>query len=173
MYPQQGYQQAYPQPYGAPVRLRANPVASVLAGLLAVLTAGLLVWFAAANIAAYDTPWPSVVRTNVIGGFFSAGLLVIAALFTFARKVAGAWTVFVISLLFAIMIVSTPLMRGDDLGAHFDFVFGFHKTTGVAIGLSTIACVLTAVVAVVAAVAKRPDIGGSARAAAWGQAHTR
>ena len=92
-YPQQGYPPpGYFQPYGVPVRLRANAVASVLAGLLAPLTAGLLVVF-------------------------------------------------------------SPLLRGESFSAQLDFVFGFRKVTGVAIGLTTIAGVLTAIVA---AVAKRP-----------------
>lgn len=151
--PQQSY---YPRPQ--PVRLRANPGASVLAGLLALLTAGLLLWFAVANMQEHDypEPWPSVVRTNVIGGFGAAGVLVIAAMFTFARTLVGAWTLGIVCLFFATMIIITPLLRAQDVGAHLDWVFGFHKATGVAIGLTVIAGVLTAIVAAVAAVAKRP-----------------
>ena len=146
----------YPHPQA--VRLRANAGASVLAGLLAVLTAGLLVWFAVANVQEHDypAPWPSVVRINVIGGFGAAGVLALAAMFTFARTVAGAWTLGVASLFFATMIIITPLLRNQDVSAHFDWVFGFHKATGVAIGLVVIAGVLTGVVAVVAAIARRP-----------------
>lgn len=153
MQPQQSH-----YPYPQPVRLRANPGASVLAGLLALLTAGLFVWFAVANIEEHDypEPWPSVVRINVIGGFCAAGVLAIAAMFTFARTLAGAWTLGVVSLFFATMIVITPLLRDQDVSAHLDWAFGFHKPTGVAIGLTVIAGVLTAVVAAVAAVARRP-----------------
>lgn len=159
-YPQQGCPQpGYPLPFGAPLRRRANAVASVLAGLLALLTAGLLVWFAVANIPANNTPepWPSVVRMNVIGGFVAAAWLLIAALLTFARTVPGAWTLSATSLFFAIMItVLSPLLRGQSVGAQLDFVFGFHKATGVAIGLTTIVATLTAIVAAVAAIAKQP-----------------
>lgn len=152
--PRYGYQ----QPFGAPVRLRANPGASVLAGLLALLTAGLLIWFAVANMREHDypAPWPSVVRTNVIGGFGAAGVLVIAAVFTFARTLVGASTLGVASLFFVTMIIVTPLLRGQDVSAHLDWVYGFHKATGVAIGLTTIVGVPTGIVAAVAAVAKRP-----------------
>jgi hypothetical protein len=154
-------------PFGVPVRRRANPVASVFAGLLALLTAGLLalltagllVWYAVANIAEYNTleSWPNTVRMNVIGGFVAAAWLLIAALLTFARMVAGAWALSAISLLFAIMItVGSPLLFGQGFGAQLEFVFGFHKTTGVAIGLTTIVATLTAIVAAVAAIAKRP-----------------
>ncbi|SDM68626.1 hypothetical protein SAMN04489726_2904 [Allokutzneria albata] len=133
-------------------------VGSVLAGLLALLAAGLLVWFAVADMLANSTPepWPDVVRMNVIGGFTAAGLLVIAAVFTFARMVAGAWTLGVASLFFVIMNIIAPLLRGESVSAHLSFLFGFHKTTGVAIGLATIVCALTAIVAAVAAVAKQP-----------------
>jgi hypothetical protein len=151
--PQQNY---YPHPQ--PVRLRANPGVSVVAGLLALLTAGLLGWFAVANMQEHDypEPWPGVVRINVIGGFGAAGVLVLVAMFTFARTLVGAWTLGVASLFFATMIVITPLLRGQDVSAHFDWVFGFGKATGVAIGLTVIAGVLTAFAAVVAAVARRP-----------------
>src|SRR5690349_12268951 len=158
--PQQGYlPRSYPQPFGAPVRLRANAVASMLAGLLALLTVGLLVWFAVANMQANDTPepWPSVVRTNVFGGFGAAALLLIAAVFTFARTVAGAWTLGIASLFFAVMnIVFSPLLGGVSFSDQLDFVSGFHKTTGVAIGLTTIVGTLTAIVAAIAATGKRP-----------------
>ena len=145
-------------PYPQPVRLRANAGASVLAGLLAFLTAGLLVWFALANMQEHDypAPWPSVVRTNVIGGFCAAGVLILAAVCTVARTVAGAWLLGVTTLFFVTMIIITPVLRGQDVSAHLDWVFGFHKATGAAIGLTTIAGVLTAVAAVGAAIARRP-----------------
>jgi hypothetical protein len=149
----------YPQQFGAPVRLRANAVASVVAGLLALLTAGLLVWFAVANILANNTPepWPSVVWINVIGGFGSAGLLLILAVFTFARTVAGAWTLGALNVFFVLMNVGfSPLANGVSVRSQLDFVFGFHKATGIAVGLATIFGVLTAIVAVIAAIARRP-----------------
>lgn len=151
MQPQQSY-----YPYPQPVRPRANPGASVLAGLLALLTACLLVWFAVANIEAFVKPWPSVVTVNVIGGFCAAGLLAIIAVFTFARTIAGAWTLIVTNVFFVVINIVAPLLRSQSLGAHLDWMFGFHKATGVAIGLTMFACVLTAVTAAVAAVAKRP-----------------
>ena len=149
-------QQVHVQPFGPPVRLRANPGASVLAGLLALLAAGLLVWFAVANMEAFEEPWPSVVTVNVIGGFVAAGWLVIAAMFTFARTVAGAWALGVSSLFFVIMNIVAPLLRGESFSAQMDFLFGFHKATGVGAGLFTIVSALTAIVAVVAATARRP-----------------
>jgi len=126
--------------------------------MLALLTAGLLIWFAVANMQEHDypEPWPSVVRINVIGGFGAAGVLVIAAMFTFARTLVGAWTLGIASLFFVTMIIVAPLLRGQDVSAHLDWVFGFGKATGVAIGLTVIAGALTAVVTIVAAVARRP-----------------
>ncbi|KZB86549.1 hypothetical protein [Amycolatopsis regifaucium] len=158
--PQQGYPPpSYPQQFGAPVRLRANPVASILAGLLALLTAGLLVWFAVANILVnnFPEPWPSGVWINVVGGFCSAGLLVVLAVFTFLRTVAGAWTLGAINVFFVIMnLVFSPLAHGVSFGSQLDFVFGFHKATGIAVGLTTIFGTLTAIIAFVAAIARRP-----------------
>ncbi|MFI7672244.1 hypothetical protein [Actinophytocola sp. NPDC049390] len=74
----------FPQ-YGQP------PVAG---GILALVTTGMLVWFALHNVvdAAGPGPQPGVVTQNVVGGLTGAGLLLAAAGFTFARKVSGAWT---------------------------------------------------------------------------------
>lgn len=79
------------------------------------------------------------------------------AVFTFARTVSGAWTLGSVNVFFVIMnLVFSPLVHGVSFSSQFDFVFGFHKVTGIAVGLGTIFGTLTAIAAVVAAVAKRP-----------------
>ncbi|WP_154814664.1 hypothetical protein [Actinophytocola xinjiangensis] len=55
-----------------------------------------------------------------------------------------------------IMIVISPLLRGESLSARMTFVFGFHKATGVATGLTTITGLLNAVAAAVAGASRRP-----------------
>lgn len=156
--PQRGWPQpsvghGWPEQPGKP---RTNAVAAAVAGLLALVTAGLQIWFAVANIEAFDTPWPSVVTVNVYGGFASAGVLLLAATITFTRSATGAWILAGLCLFFVIMIVISPLLRGESLSAHMTFVFGFHKATGVATGLTTITGLLNAVAAAVAGASRRP-----------------
>ncbi|MBT2206694.1 hypothetical protein [Actinomadura sp. NEAU-AAG7] len=64
------------------------------AGNLALLSAGMLIWFALYNVATVGgsaDSSPSPVVENVVGGVIGAGLLFIAAALAFARRIAGVW----------------------------------------------------------------------------------
>ncbi|WP_243727214.1 hypothetical protein [Actinocrispum wychmicini] len=142
-----------PSPLAAPPRPRANAAAAATAGILALITAGMLVWFALYNVDIAGQPdvgWSSLEVQNVLGGVIGAVLLVVAAGFTFARKIPGAWTLCVVCVLFTVVDFVSPLLRGADFDAHVKFLFGFARSNGVAIGLSIIFGVLTAIMAAVA-----------------------
>ncbi|MEU1388128.1 MULTISPECIES: hypothetical protein [unclassified Nonomuraea] len=125
----------------------------MIAGILALLAAGMLVWFAL-NDALYaisHDDWSSLVLQNVLGGVIGAGLLLVAAGFTFARRIPGAWTLCALCMLFvAANVVLAPLLHGTPFGAQLKFLFGFDKINGIAAGLATIFCALTAVTAMIA-----------------------
>ncbi len=134
-------------------RPKANAVASPIAGVLAVLAAGAQIWFALHNIADAGTRdrWVGLDYVNVVGGFAAAGCLLVAAGFTFARKVAGAWTLCFVGAFFTAAIFLSPLMRGADVAAHLAFVFGFAKANGIAVLLTIVFSTLAAIVAAYAA----------------------
>ncbi|WP_412543136.1 hypothetical protein R8Z50_11895 [Longispora sp. K20-0274] len=142
-----------PSPWVAP-RPRANAVAAVIAGALALLVAGLFVWFALYNVVfalGPDGAWSGVVVVNVVGGLIGAGLLAVPAGFTFARRIAGAWTLCALCSLYVVAVfVTAPLLWGTPVSTQIRFVFGFDKANGVAIGLAVILGVLTAISAAVA-----------------------
>ncbi|WP_414940900.1 hypothetical protein [Amycolatopsis sp. cmx-11-51] len=145
-----------PQP-GFPLpkpRARANAAAAVIAGALALLTVVMLVWFVLYNVVHANGPtghWSGVEVQNVVFGVISAGALVVAAGFTFARRISGAWTLCGLCALFAVaMIFATPLLRGTPLDAQLKWIFGFDKGNGVAIALAVIFAVLTASMAAIA-----------------------
>lgn len=141
-------------PQGEP---RTRPPAVVVAGLLALVTAGLLMSFAVINIANArgGTPWTDAMRMNVIGGFGSGALLVLLGVLMFTRAAAVARTLAVVCVSFAVLILVLQPLLGVSFSVsfseQFDFVFGFHKANGVALGLATIFDLLTAIAAVAAA----------------------
>ncbi|MBE1536784.1 serine/threonine-protein kinase [Actinomadura algeriensis] len=144
-----------PHPDTPPAEPRANAAAAAIAGIVALLTACALVWYALANVVyAADAPagrWSGLVLENVLGGVIGAGLLLVAAGFTFARRIAGAWTLCALCVLYVVAtIFVAPLLRGTALGAQLEFVFGFEGSNGVAIALATLFGVLTAITAAIA-----------------------
>ncbi|MET3983343.1 protein kinase [Streptomyces sp. PvR034] len=144
------------RPLPAPRPRTGSPVA-VAAGLLALVTAGLLAAFAVLNIAqaGADVPWTDVMRMNVIGGFVSAAVLALLGALTPTRT-AAARTLAAVCVLFAVTtLVLQPLLGVSfdvSFGAQLDFVFGFHKPTGVLLGLATIFELLTASTATASAI---------------------
>jgi hypothetical protein len=125
----------------------------MIAGILALLTAGMLVWFALYNVVFANGPtghWSSLVLENVLGGIISAGLLLVATGFTFARKIFGAWTVCGLCVFYVVAIIVGAPLQGATFGGQLKFVFGFGKGNGVALGLAVIFGVLTAIMAAIA-----------------------
>lgn len=158
--PQPGFPPGGPAPWGGgpglptpKPRPRANAVAAVIAGVLALLTAAMLVWFVLYNVVHANEAglWSGVEVQNVVFGVISAGSLMVAAGFTFARRISGAWILFGLCALFAVaMLVAAPLLWGTSLGAQLKWIFGFDKSNGIAIALAIIFAVLTASVALIA-----------------------
>jgi hypothetical protein len=143
-----------PSPLAAPPRPRANIAAAVIAGILALLTAGMFVLFALYNVVYPNGPtgrWSSLRLENVFGGVIAAGLLLVAAGFTVARRISGAWTLCGLCLLYVVVtIFVSPLLNGTAFSAQLNFVFGFHKINGIALALAIIFGVLTAIMAAIA-----------------------
>ncbi|MER5732493.1 serine/threonine-protein kinase [Streptomyces sp. NPDC002138] len=142
-----------PSPVAAPPGPRANAAAAVTAGTLALITTGMLVWFALYNVVFALGPtgrWTALVWENVLGGVISAGLLVLAAGFTFARGTRGAWTLCALSAFYVVAIFVAPLLRGTAFRAQLAFVFGFDKGSGVAMGLTVVFGAATAIAAALA-----------------------
>lgn len=149
-----------PAPWGggpsplAPPRPRANAPAALIAGILALIAVGMLVWFALndALYAVRHDDWSSLVLQNVFGGVIGAGALLVAGGFTVARRIPGAWTLCALCVLFVVTnLVLAPLLHGTPFGAQLTFLFGFDKINGIAAGMATIFCALTAIMAAVAA----------------------
>ncbi|MBB5851853.1 hypothetical protein ACFQ05_01115 [Amycolatopsis umgeniensis] len=139
------------QPYGKP---RANATAAVITGSLALLTAAMLVWFALYNVVyagGSEGGWSGPVLQNVVGGIVTAGLLVVAAGFTFARRIAGAWTLFGLCAFYVVAVfLAAPLVWGTPFGTQVQWIFGFDKSNGVATALASVFGFLTAVMAAIA-----------------------
>ncbi|MEV7553407.1 hypothetical protein AB0N89_27660 [Amycolatopsis sp. NPDC089917] len=138
----------------APPKPRANAGAAMTAGILALLTAAMLVWFALYNVVHASGPagrWSGVEVQNVGFGVLSVGALVVAAGFTFARRIPGAWTLFGLCAVFAVaMLFAAPLLWGTPLDAQLKWIFGFGKSNGIAIALAVIFAVLTTIMAAIA-----------------------
>ncbi|MFK0250123.1 hypothetical protein ACIQUM_35940 [Amycolatopsis azurea] len=147
--PQPGFAQ-----YGRPPKPRANAGAAITAGFLGLLTAAMIVWFALYNVVYALDPdggWSGSVAQNVVGGIVTAGLLTVAAGFTFARRIPGAWTLFGLCLFYVLAVfVATPLVWGTPFGTQLKWIFGFEKSNGVATALASIFGVLTAIMAAIA-----------------------
>ncbi|XVV00924.1 hypothetical protein ACQPW3_26325 [Actinosynnema sp. CA-248983] len=142
-----------PGPSAAPPRPRANATAAVIAGVLALIAAAMFLWFAVNDAIYASGPkgrWTDVVVQNVISGFITAGALLVAAGFTFARRVSGAWTLCGLCTLIIVANFVAPLLRGTDFNAQLKFLFGFGRINSVIIGLATIFTILTAIAAAIA-----------------------
>ncbi|MFJ7206223.1 protein kinase [Streptomyces sp. NPDC098789] len=131
-----------------------RPLSVVVAGLLALVTAGLLAAFAVLNIsqAGGDIPWTGAMRMNVIGGCVSAALLALLGVLMLTRTTAAvARTLAVVCVLMAVMTLVLQPLLGVTFSAQLDFVFGFHKPTGVMIGFATVFELVTAIAATASA----------------------
>ncbi|CAL9490158.1 hypothetical protein SUDANB95_03200 [Actinosynnema sp. ALI-1.44] len=144
-----------PSPLPARTGPGMNPAASVVAGGLALVTAAMLVWFALANVVHADATaraWSGLTVQNVVGGLGAATVLLVAAGFTVARRIAGAWALCGLCVLYVVVTTFVaPLLRGASLDAHLRFLFGFGGSDDAAIGLAVIFSVFTATAAAVAA----------------------
>lgn len=135
---------------------RANAVAAKTAAALAVVTVVLYVWFGLQDIYYLDQGWTGgltgTVLLNILGSAVGGGVLLIAAGFTFARRTAGAWTLFGLCVFYAVgNTLISPLARGISIGEQLTWLFGFDRANGIAAGLATIFSLLTALAAAVAA----------------------
>ncbi|ADD44429.1 hypothetical protein [Stackebrandtia nassauensis] len=138
------------------MELRANAVAARIAGVLALVTGCAIGWFALQDIFYLDAGMTggltSMVLVNVLGGAVGAGTLLVAAGFTFARRIAGAWTLFGLCLFYAVAnTVLAPVLWGVSIGEQLEWIFGFDKANGIAVGVATIFAILTAGAAGIAA----------------------
>ncbi|GLZ78446.1 hypothetical protein Afil01_32530 [Actinorhabdospora filicis] len=156
--PQYGPPPGGPAPWGgAPGRARANAAAALTAGVLALITAGLLVWFVVINIGYGTSPeggWSALTVQNVFSGVLGAGALLVTGGLTFARRVPGAWALAGLCALYVVATFAAPLLRGTPLRDQITWIFGFDKSNGVAVGLTMIFGILTATFAAIAAGAK-------------------
>ncbi|KFU76553.1 hypothetical protein SAMN04489729_7347 [Amycolatopsis lurida] len=152
-----------PAPWGrtAPAKPRANAPAAKVAGILAVLAAVMLVWFALYNVivATESDGRPSGITVqNMVSGVVSAVVLVIAAAFTFARRIPGAWTLFGLCAFYVVAVfVGAPLVWGTPFGAQVKWLFSFDDGDSTAMALTIILAVLTAIAAAIAASVKSND----------------
>ncbi|MEU8801875.1 serine/threonine-protein kinase [Spirillospora sp. NPDC048819] len=143
-----------PHPDMPPPAPRANAAAAVIAGVLALLAAGMIVWFALYNLVYAFGPtgrWSSIVLVNVLGGLIGAVLLVVAAGFTFARRIFGAWTLCALCGLYVVASIFVgPLLWETAFITQLKFLFGADGGDGVAMALAIIFCVLTAIMGAIA-----------------------
>lgn len=140
-------------PGESPPKATAHAAAAVIACILAMLTAGMFVWFAFYNVvfAEMTDDFSSLMLVNVLGGAVGAGSLLVAAGFTFTRRIAGAWTLCGLCLLYVVAVFFTaPLLWGTPFSDQLEWIFGFNKSNGVAIALSIIFGALTALTAAIA-----------------------
>ncbi|WP_233611518.1 hypothetical protein [Amycolatopsis sp. WAC 01376] len=161
-FPQYGQPPGGPAQWGgAPPKPRANAVAAVIAGVLALLAAGMLVWFALYNVvvaAEAEGRSPGITVQNMASGVISAVVLVVAAGFTFARKIAGAWTLFGLCVFYVVAVfVGTPLVWGTPFGAQVKWLFSFDDSDSTAMALTIFLAVLTAITSAIAASVKSND----------------
>ncbi|MUN38206.1 hypothetical protein GNZ18_16565 [Actinomadura sp. NEAU-AAG5] len=147
-----------PGPFAGPPKPRANAAAAMAAGNLALLSAGMLIWFALYNIATVGgsaDPSPSPVVENVVGGAIGAGLLFIAAALAFARRIAGVWALYALCMLYVVAILFVqPLGGTTTFGGQLKWLFGFQKGNGAAMGMTVIFSVSTAIMAAIAGTVK-------------------
>ncbi|RSN65027.1 hypothetical protein DMH01_01090 [Amycolatopsis sp. WAC 04182] len=167
--PQPGFPQSgQPTPSGPPPwgqtarpKPRANAAAAMIAGILALLAAVMLVWFALYNVIVAtesDGRPAGITVQNMVSGIVSAAVLVIAGGFTFARRIPGAWTLFGLCAFYVVAVfVGAPLVWGTPLGAQVKWLFSFDDSDSTAMALTIILAVLTAITAAIAASVKSYD----------------
>ncbi|MBB5084054.1 hypothetical protein [Nonomuraea endophytica] len=126
----------------------------MIAGILALLTAAMLAWFALHNVVYAIGPtggWSSVVLLNVAGGLISAVVVLVPAGFTFARRIPGAWTLCALCALYSVTpFVMAPLLFGTAFDVQLTFLFAFDEGDSIAIALAIIFAALTAIMAAIA-----------------------
>ncbi|MFJ8910021.1 hypothetical protein [Amycolatopsis sp. NPDC102389] len=158
-FPQYGQQPGWPGQV-APAKPRANAVASVIAGILALLAAAMLVWFALYNVfvaAEANGHWSGITMQNLVSGTIAAVVLVVAAGFTFARRIPGVWTLFGFCVFYVVAVfVGMPLVWGTPLSAQVKWLFSFDDGDSTAMALMIVFSVLAAVAAAIAAGVKSP-----------------
>lgn len=145
-----------PGPSAAPPKPRAKAAAAKTAAALAVVTVVLYVWFGLQDIFYLDQGMTGGltggVLLNVLGSAVGGGVLLIAAGFTFARRIPGAWTLCGLCVFYAVAnILISPLARGIPIGDQLTWLFGFDKANGIAAGLASIFSLFTALAAAIAA----------------------
>lgn len=150
-------------PMAAPPKPRANAAAAVTASILALATACMLVWFAFQDVIFLDNGLAGgltgMVLVNVLGGAVGAGSVLTAAGFTFTRRIGGAWTLCGLCAFYTVAnIVAAPLLWGTSIGDQLEWVFGFDRSNGTAVGLATIFGILTAVAAAIAGAVKSYEL---------------
>nr|WP_052478562.1 hypothetical protein [Kibdelosporangium sp. MJ126-NF4]CEL19121.1 Twin-arginine translocation protein TatA [Kibdelosporangium sp. MJ126-NF4]CTQ95077.1 Twin-arginine translocation protein TatA [Kibdelosporangium sp. MJ126-NF4] len=154
-YPQQGGypQQPYPQqqPYQAAPSGGGNPATAIIAGLLALAVAGfatvvLVNMFDAIGGREMPGEMITIVSLYGVGGL----LLLVGAILTFLRKVAGAVLIIIGAIVgLAAMLTEPLLMRiGVDYGVYMEFVFQFEQAEGTFRALTLIVAPLALIVAV-------------------------
>ncbi|RSN26989.1 hypothetical protein DMC61_26415 [Amycolatopsis sp. WAC 04169] len=133
---------------------RANAPAAVIAGVLALLAAAMLVWFASYNVfvaTEANGGLSAITVQNMLSGALSAVVLVIAAGFTFARRIPGVWTLFGFCVFYVVAVfVGMPLVWGTPFSSQVKWLFSFDDGDSTAMALMIVLCVLAAVAAAIA-----------------------
>ncbi|MEU3769110.1 hypothetical protein AB0E55_29000 [Amycolatopsis keratiniphila] len=133
---------------------RANAPAAVIAGVLALLAAAMLVWFALYNVfvaTEANGGLSAITVQNMLSGALSAVVLVIAAGFTFARRIPGVWTLFGFCVFYVVAVfVGMPLVWGTPFSSQVKWLFSFDDGDSTAMALMIVLCVLAAVAAAIA-----------------------
>ncbi|AIG74799.1 Putative membrane protein [Amycolatopsis japonica] len=133
---------------------RANAPAAVIAGVLALLAATMLVWFALYNVfvaTEANGGLSGITVQNMVSGALSAVVLVVAAGFTFARRIPGVWTLFGFCVFYVVAVfVGMPLVWGTPLSSQVKWLFSFDDSDSTAMALMIVFSVLAAVAAAIA-----------------------
>ncbi|ONF72414.1 hypothetical protein AVR91_0209400 [Amycolatopsis keratiniphila subsp. keratiniphila] len=145
----------FPQ-YGQPPmpKPRANAPAAVIAGVLALLAAAMLVWFALYNVfvaTEANGGLSAITVQNMLSGALSAVVLVVTAGFTFARRIPGVWTLFGFCVFYVVAVfVGMPLVWGTPFSNQVKWLFSFDDSDSTAMALMIVFSVLAAVAAAIA-----------------------
>lgn len=164
--PQPGFPQyGQPTPSGPPPwghtarpKPRANTPAAVTAGILALLAAAMLVWFALYNVfvaVEANGGLSGITVQNIVSGTVASVVLMVAAGFTFARRIPGAWTLFGFCVFSVVAVFAgMPLVGGTPFGSQVKWLFSFDDSDSTAMALMIVFSVLAAVAAAIAASVK-------------------
>ncbi|WP_083737485.1 hypothetical protein [Amycolatopsis keratiniphila] len=133
---------------------RANAPAAVIAGVLALLAAAMLVWFALYNVfvaTEANGGLSAITVQNMLSGALSAVVLVVTAGFTFARRIPGVWTLFGFCVFYVVAVfVGMPLVWGTPFSNQVKWLFSFDDSDSTAMALMIVFSVLAAVAAAIA-----------------------